>query len=70
MVNSVRLSQDAAHCVTGSVDRTVKIWSLERQECLHILVGHEGPITTVQQLSPLIISSSAVDKTVRLWNQE
>ena len=70
VVNSVSMTKNGKACVTGSVDKTVKIWSLGTKDCWHTLEGHGGPITDVQQTLDLIVSSCVVDKTVRLWRKK
>jgi len=67
VVNSVKIVKNM--CVTGSVDKTVKLWSLTTNECIHTLEGHRGPITGVHQTSQFIISTCAMDKTVRFWDK-
>ena len=31
--------------ISGSWDKTIRIWNIEKCECLKRLVGHEGSIT-------------------------
>jgi WD40 repeat protein len=64
----VHLAREARACITGSVDKTVKIWSLSDYECINTLIGHTGSVNDVQQLDDIIISTSMHDKTVRFWD--
>lgn len=70
VVNSVKLTNNGKACITGSVDKTVKIWSLVTKECWNTLEGHEGPITDVQQTLDFVISSCVQDHSVRFWKKK
>ncbi|KAJ7091066.1 hypothetical protein C8R44DRAFT_891755 [Mycena epipterygia] len=68
-VNSVCFSPDGLRAISGSDDKTARIWDLATGEQLHKLHGHEGPVTSVS-FSPdgLHTISSSIDKTVRIWD--
>ena len=54
---------------TASKDKDVRLWDIERGECLRRFSGHKDAVNSVS-FSPdekLLVSGSA-DKTVRLWN--
>jgi WD40 repeat protein/serine/threonine protein kinase len=62
------LSRDGKLAITGSGDRSVRLWDLEQAVCMRVLEGHSDRVEAVQ-LSPdgaLAISGSR-DKTVRIW---
>ena len=57
--------------ISGSRDKTVRVWDLESGECLKVLEGHAGSVDCVA-LTPdgrKGISGSD-DKTVRVWDLE
>ncbi len=56
--------------MSGSVDTTIKIWNIQRQECLATLKGHSSTVRCLEYIPSknLIISSS--DNVVKLWNVE
>ena len=64
----VKIAPGSQACITGSIDKTIKIWSLSSFECVNTLIGHKGAIKDLQQLQHIIISTSMQDKTIRFWN--
>jgi WD40 repeat protein len=71
-VVSVAYSPDGKHIVSGSNDKTVRIWDAETGAAVcDPLLGHSGRVDSVAY-SPdgkHIVSGSG-DKTVRIWNAE
>jgi WD40 repeat protein len=72
-VTAVALSWDGRcrRIVSGSRDRTVKVWDLESGRQLHTLKGHSDAVTcvTVTPNGRLIVSGSE-DHTLRVWDME
>jgi WD40 repeat protein len=69
-VSSVCMSPDGSQIISGSYDKTVKVWDASTGSCLHTLEGHGSDVTSVC-MSPngsQIISGSA-DETVKVWNE-
>lgn len=67
VIQCVHVDERGEQCVTGSADKTVKVWSLSQQECLYTLEGHSGAVNDVCQLGDVIVSTSMHDKVVRFW---
>lgn len=69
IVNSLVISDDTKYLISGSRDKTVRIWNLATGELIHILKGHEDIVNTVA-LSPdqEIIASGSADKTIKIWH--
>ncbi|KAH8104960.1 hypothetical protein DFH11DRAFT_1324376 [Phellopilus nigrolimitatus] len=68
-VNSVAYSPDGQQIVSGSDNRTVRIWDAKSGQQLHELSGHTSVVTSVAY-SPdgqHIVSGSS-DRTVRIWD--
>jgi WD40 repeat protein len=71
IVRSLVVSADGKILVSGSRDKTIKIWHLETGELLHTLTGHGDGVYAIA-LSPdgQIIASGSLDKTIKLWHVE
>jgi WD40 repeat protein len=68
-VHSVAFSPDGKYLVSGSRDKTVKLWSVESQKEVSTLRAHSDYVTSVT-FSPdgKYLASGSIDKTVKLWN--
>jgi len=54
--------------VTGSRDKTLKIWNLETGNCIKTLIGHTNEITCVNVLLDGRIISGSLDNILKIWN--
>ncbi|XP_078701011.1 uncharacterized protein LOC144927471 isoform X1 [Branchiostoma floridae x Branchiostoma belcheri] len=66
-VNCLSLSRDGSLLITGSEDRTARLWSTRTHECVGVLTGHADYITSVSFVDNYAVTSSA-DKTIRKWD--
>ena len=68
-VYSVAVSPDNCHVVSGSRDKTVRIWNASTGKEEHVLRGHFHPVFSVA-VSPdnCHVVSGSMDNTVRIWN--
>tara|TARA_B110000858_G_scaffold77533_2_gene89892 strand:- start:163 stop:894 length:732 start_codon:yes stop_codon:yes gene_type:complete len=68
-VHSVSFSPDGSRIVSGSVDKTVRVWDSNTGALIRTLTGHTRPVMSVS-FSPdgsRIVSGSS-DDTVRVWD--
>lgn len=66
-VNCLAVSADATLLASGSEDCSVRLWSMERFECVHELLGHTDYITCLVFAGKELLSGSG-DMTVRMWD--
>ena len=69
IVSDVTISADGAYALSGSWDKTLRLWDLETGESTKRFVGHTGDVLSVSIANNLrqIVSASR-DKTVKVWN--
>jgi WD40 repeat protein len=71
-VRSVAVSPDGNYIVSGSGDKTIRVWDAETGEMIgRPLEGHEGGVTCVAFFPDgKRIASGSEDGTIRVWNVE
>lgn len=55
---------------SGSIDTTIRLWDLERQECFGCLEGHDLEVTGLARINDRLLVSASQDQTVRIWDIE
>ncbi|MDB9519348.1 hypothetical protein PN466_20595 [Roseofilum reptotaenium CS-1145] len=68
-VNAVALTPDGQRAISGSNDKTLKVWNLKTRELEQTLTGHQGSVRAVA-VTPdgeRAISGSD-DETLKVWN--
>ena len=68
-VCSVAFSADGTRLVSGSADRTIKLWDVRTGACLQTLVGHRNWVMSVAfSADGMQIVSGSADRTIKLWD--
>ena len=65
------MSPDRRQALSGSDDRTLKLWEVRTGRPLHLFAGHESGVNAVT-ISPdgHHALSGSYDRTLRLWDLE
>ncbi len=68
-MTSVAFNQDGTRVVSGSEDKTVRLWDAKTGKQLLVLRGHTDAVSSVA-FSPdgHRIASASKDKTVKVWD--
>ncbi|AKG23162.1 serine/threonine-protein kinase [Calothrix sp. 336/3] len=70
-INSLAISRNSVNLVSGSDDKTVKIWNLPNRKLLRTLTGHSDWVYSVAVTTDgKTIVSGSKDGTVKAWNLE
>ena len=68
-IHSVTLSPDGRTLVSGSADKTIKIWNLTTGQLTHTLNAHKNIVHTVaMSIDGRTLVSGSADKTIKVWN--
>lgn len=71
VINSVAIAINNKFIVTGSSDKTAKVWDALAGKLLFTLEGHEWKVTSVAiSLDCKYIVTGSTDGSVKLWNAE
>ncbi len=63
------LSADGQKLVSGSADRTIKVWNLATDQEVRTLTGHTQPVLSVAlSADGQRLASGSVDRTIKVWN--
>ena len=54
--------------VSGSEDKTIKIWDLESGNCIKTLQGHTNIVRCIKLLPSGELVSSSDDNTINVWD--
>lgn len=70
-VDGVAFSADGQFAVSGSNDKTARLWEVETGQAIHTLTGHTAGIRNVAY-SPdgNYLLTGSIDKTARLWDAQ
>jgi len=67
-VNSLVFSSDGASLVSGSGDKTIKLWDVQTGGVVKTFQGHTRYVYASISADNTTIASGSIDKTIRLWD--
>ena len=68
-INSVAFSPDGKYALSGSDDKTVRLWEVETGRCLRVLEGHSDSVSSVAWSSDGLRGfSGALNGVGRVWD--
>ena len=68
-VRSIAFSSDGVYLVSGSYDKTVKLWDMQTGGIVKEFAGHNRQVQSVCISSnSTVVASGSFDQTVRLWD--
>ena len=71
IVSSVAISADGQTLVSGSYDKTIKIWNMQTRQLLHTLSGYTDLVRSVAiSADEQTLVSGSDDKTIKIWKEE
>jgi len=68
-VNTISFRSDSRSFISGSDDKTIKLWQISNTRAIHTFKGHKAKVTSVMFMpdGEHFISTST-DKTLKIWN--
>jgi WD40 repeat protein len=67
-IDSLAFSPDGSQLISGSYDKTVRLWNVTNGKLLKTLTGHSGHVTSVAfHPNGKQVASCAYENTVRIW---
>lgn len=67
-VNCIKLFPEKNRLISCSSDFLIKIWDLDKTECISVLEGHSGPVYCIELLQAGNLISGSFDTTIKIWD--
>eukprot|EP01129_Flabellula_baltica_P009084 TRINITY_DN364_c0_g2_i1.p1 TRINITY_DN364_c0_g2~~TRINITY_DN364_c0_g2_i1.p1 ORF type:complete len:449 (-),score=79.76 TRINITY_DN364_c0_g2_i1:62-1342(-) len=69
VVTVLKVLPDGKHFLSGSRDKSIKLWDIASVSCVKTFTGHNGSVTDIDFLPNYqIFISSSSDKTLKFWD--
>ena len=68
---SVACMESRTECtivVSGSRDRTARLWSIDSGVCLRVFAGHQASVDAVSSIDEVTLLTGSFDTTVKVWD--
>ena len=59
---------DSQTFISGSRDKTIKLWNIHNGNALHTFEGHTGLVRALATMDSQTFISGSADKTIKRWN--
>ncbi len=70
LVRDLNLLADGNTLLSGSDDKSIRMWNLAEGKCLKIFNGHTHSANKILLWSPTVIVSASDDHSIKFWNLE
>lgn len=67
IITSLAFTEDSSYIISGTSDKSIKMWSLETRNTIHVFLGHTQGVSQIKVIADKLYSASS-DKTTRIWN--
>jgi WD40 repeat protein len=54
--------------VSGSMDRTARLWEVNTGACLQTFIGHSAGVSSVAAVDEVTLLTGSIDTTLKLWD--
>mgnify|MGYP000961867314 CR=1 FL=1 len=70
-ISCILVTADGKTLISGSKDKTIRVWDLDTQKCLHVLEGHQDWVRSlaISNDGAKVVSGSD-DWTIRVWDMK
>ncbi len=70
MISALLLANNGQQLLSGSHDKTIRVWDLNKGTCERVLKGHQDQIQSLCFTPEGELLSSSMDGAIRVWNLE